>query len=355
MNTGPISSLITRSTWLTFMTARLLAADIPLDWQPLPPIPDPLGVAGPYAGVSGGALIVAGGANFPDRMPWEGGRKVWYDTAFVLDRTNGAWRGSLKLPRPLGYGVSVTTPDGVLCIGGCDATQHVRDVFVLSWRGGELKPKPLAPLPGPLANACGALVGHTVYIAGGAAAPDATNALKNFWSLDLSQPGAKWNQLEPWPGPARMLSVAAALGESFYVIGGVDLNPDASGKLVRTYLKDAYRFTPGKGWTRIADLPNPVAGAPTPAPVGAPARIFIVGGDDGSLANFEPKSQHPGFPKRVLCYDAGQDTWFVAGDAPASRATLPVVPWQGLFVIPSGEMKPGVRSPEVWAFRPSGR
>ena len=103
------------------------------------PLPDPIGFAGPFAGTSGGALIVAGGANFPDKMPWEGGRKVWYDTAFVLDRTNGQWRSALKLPRPLGYGVSVTTPDGVLCIGGSDATQHVRDVFLLRWRAGELK------------------------------------------------------------------------------------------------------------------------------------------------------------------------------------------------------------------------
>ena len=37
------------------------------------------------AGVSGGALLVAGGANFPDKKPWQGGTKVWYDTVFVLD------------------------------------------------------------------------------------------------------------------------------------------------------------------------------------------------------------------------------------------------------------------------------
>lgn len=338
---------------LPIQEATLLAGVVPLDWQKLPPLPNPLGVAGSYAGVSGGALIVAGGANFPDRMPWEGGRKVWHDTAFVLDRTNGAWRDSLKLPKPLGYGVSVTTSKGVLCIGGCDPTQHVRDVFLLSWHRGELKHTPLTPLPAPLANSCGALVGHTVYIAGGAAAPDATDALKNFWSFDLRGHGAKWKQIEPWPGPARMLAVAAALGKSFYVLGGADVNLEARGKVVRTYLMDAYRLTPGKDWKRIADLPNLVAGAPTPAPVASPARVFISGGDDGSLANIEPKSQHPGFPKRVLCYDAAQDKWSVVGDAPASRATLPGVPWQGLFVIPSGEAKPGVRSPEVWAVRTS--
>lgn len=338
------------------MTAKLRAAEVALDWRQLPPIPDAIGLAGPFAGVSDDALIVAGGANFPDKMPWEGGRKVWHDKAFVLDRTNGAWRGAFKLPKPLGYGVSVTTPDGVLCIGGSDAKQHVRDVLLLSWRKGELQHKKLAPLPGTLANSCGAVVGHTVYVAGGTASPEATNALKNFWSLDLKKRGAKWKQLEPWPGPARMLSMAAAVDGAFYVVGGTDLHPDANGKPVRTYLADAYQFTPGdapgSGWKRVADMPNPVVAAPTPAPVLNGDKFLIVGGDDGSLATFEPKSKHPGFPKRVLSYDTKRDVWSVAGETPASRATLPTTLWRGLYVIPSGEARPGVRSPEVWAVQP---
>ncbi len=334
---------------LTFMTANLHSADLSLDWQQLPPLPDPIGFAGPFAGASGGALIVAGGANFPDKMPWEGGKKIWYDTAFVLDRTNGQWRSALKLPRPLGYGVSVTTPDGVLCIGGSDAKQHVRDVFLLCWRRGKLKSKSLPRLPEPLANSCGTVVGNTVYVAGGTTTPDATNAMKNFWALDFTRRDAKWRELEPWPGPARMLAVAASVGGSFYVAGGTDLAPAAKGQPVRTYLKDVYRFTPGQGWKRVADMPNPVVAAPTPAPACNGTGFLVIGGDDGSLVNFEPKSKHPGFPKRVLSYDAKADQWSVVGETPASRATLPTVPWGDLFVIPSGEMKPGVRSPEVWA------
>ena len=41
-----------------------------LDWSELARLPNELGVAGPAAGVHNGALIVAGGANFP--LPvWE--------------------------------------------------------------------------------------------------------------------------------------------------------------------------------------------------------------------------------------------------------------------------------------------
>jgi N-acetylneuraminate epimerase len=331
------------------MTAILCPGESSLGWRQLPSLPDPIGLAGPFAGTSGGALIVAGGANFPDKMPWEGGRKVWYDAVYVLDRTNGAWRGGFKLPRPLGYGVSVTIRDGVVCIGGSDEKQHVRDVFLLSWRQGELKCKALPPLPSPLANSCGAVVGQTIYVAGGTDTPDATKAMKNFWALDIGKSGAAWRELEPWPGPARMLSMAASVGGSFYVVGGTSLTSGANGKPVRTYLKDAYRFTPGKGWQRVADMPNPAVAAPTPAPVANDHSFLVSGGDDGSLANFEPKSKHPGFPKRVLSYDSKRDRWSLVGETPAPRATLPTAVWDGLCVIPSGEARPGVRSPEVWA------
>src|SRR6185312_16330999 len=62
-----------------------------LNWKQLPPLPDRLGFAAPFAGVSSGALIVAGGANFPGAMPWEGGQKAWHDSIFVLADAHGPW------------------------------------------------------------------------------------------------------------------------------------------------------------------------------------------------------------------------------------------------------------------------
>ena len=41
----------------------------------------------------GGAILVAGGANFPDKKPWEGGKKVWYDTVFVLETAGRRMEG----------------------------------------------------------------------------------------------------------------------------------------------------------------------------------------------------------------------------------------------------------------------
>ena len=81
------------------------------------------GVAGPFVGVHKDALIVAGGANFPDALPWQGGKKIWWDDIFVLEKKENdsyQWNkeNRFTLPRPLAYGVSISTEEGVVCIGG---------------------------------------------------------------------------------------------------------------------------------------------------------------------------------------------------------------------------------------------
>lgn len=341
-----------RFSWLVaaFLLSFLQRGDAQsntLNWVQLPSLPDSVGFAGPFAGVSGGALIVGGGANFPSAMPWDAGKKVWHDSIFILAKTNGHWLTGFKVPHAIAYGVSISPPEGVLCAGGSDTRQHFRDVFLLEWRNKKIEMRALPPLPRPMANGCGALVGKTVYVAGGIERPDSTNALKTFWAMDLDATQPTWRELEPWPGPARMLAVAGASSDAFFLFSGVELSADHTGKPVRHYLKDAYRFTPREGWNRIADLPRAAAGAPSPA-ILRDRRLLIVSGDDGALVDFEPKSAHPGFPKDVLAYDLSNNRWTRIGESPLSRATTPVVEWNGIAVIPSGEVKPGRRTPEVW-------
>jgi N-acetylneuraminic acid mutarotase len=337
---------------IMFLAAPPLAAEsgVALHWTQLPLFPDKRGVAGAFAGVSGSALVVAGGANFPDKMPWEGGAKVWHDPVFVLDQPNGPWRHAGKLPRPLAYGVSASHADGVICTGGSDATRHYRETFRLRWKNDAIQTEALPLLPRSCANLCGAVVGNTFHVAGGIETPLATNTMSAFWALDLSDTKAQWRELEPWPGPSRMLAIAAAQGGDFFLFGGVDLRGGRDGKPERIWLRDAWRYRPGTGWTRLADLPKPCGAAPSPAPV-VKGRVLLLAGDDGSRAGFQPLDKHPGFPKTVLAYDFTRDCWSEVGEVPAPRATLPCVEWRGMFVVPSGEARPGVRSPEVWSMR----
>jgi N-acetylneuraminic acid mutarotase len=339
---------------LALLLCGLLSAAEPIDplrWSKLAPLPDREGFAYPYAGVHNGALLVAGGANFPDKKPWDGGAKLWYDTVFVLEKPDGTWKVAGRLSRPLGYGVSLTTPDGVVCLGGSDAQRHYADAFLLRWSGGRLETQPLPPLPKPVANFCGALLNSTIYVAGGIETPDATSTLQTFWALDLGQPQPRWRELEPWPGPGRMLATAAAQDQSFFLVGGTSLAPDAQGKPARTYLQDVYRYQPGRGWRRVADLPHPVVAAPTPAPSLGQSSFLVLGGDDGSLVNFTPLAQHPGFPGEVLMYHTITDTWRTSGKMPAAHVTTSLVRWGDAWIMPTGEVRPGVRSPAVWSLR----
>lgn len=319
-----------------------------LRWDNLAEFPEPLGVAGPFAGVSSGVLVVAGGANFPDGPPWAGHAKAWHDRICVLTSPDGRWEWAAEtLPTARAYGVSVTTPKGVLCIGGSDAQRHYDDVFLLGYADKRITRTALPPLPVPLANACGALVGNIVYVAGGTVSPTASEATKHFLALDLSQPAPAWKALEPWPGPERMLAVAAAQENSFFLISGVQLVPDAQGKASRRYLTDGYRYSPGAGWRRIADLPRAVAAAPSPAPAIGAAHVFVFGGDDGTQVNVEPRERHTGFSHDVLAYHTVTDTWSIMGQWNAPTVTTVAVPWANGYVFPSGESRPAVRSPAV--------
>lgn len=331
-------------------SARAADAAAELPATDLPRLPVELGVAAPFAGVCGGSLLVAGGANFPKGMPWEGGRKAWYDTAFALDAPDGAWRPAGRIPAPRAYGVSIQARDGVVCAGGNDPRGPRAEAWVMSLRRGRVRTEELPPLPRPLANACGAFVDGIVYIAGGESVPGATQAVCGAWALCLAQPQHGWIPLPPWPGPGRILAAGAAADHAFFVLGGCALRTGFGGRIEREYLNDGYRFDQGRGWTRIADAPHAFAAAPSPAPVSA-AGIHILGSDDGSKYGFDPPSQHPGFARDILVYEPAADRWRPGGAVKAPpQVTLPAASWHGRWVLPSGEIRPGVRTPEVRAY-----
>ena len=347
---------------LSVLTALPLGSRA-LDWKELPPIPDPNGFAGSFAGVSGGALIVAGGTNFPDKKPWEGGTKLWYDDVYVLPSPSGEWLKVGKLPVANGYGVSVTTDDGVIIIGGGNATDHFRDVTLLQWNGKTVNASPLPPLPAPCAFMTGAISfpdrlkpglqqkqGATIFVCGGIEKPDATKAMNSIWSLNLSDLDAGWKKHDPLPAAGRILAAAGAHGGAFFLISGAALKPGNDGKPAREWLKDTWKFSPGSGWKRLADPPRVAVAAPSPLPHSG-TQLLVIGGDDGALANFEPKEKHPGFPRSVLCYDTKSDVWKKEGEVPFSLVTTTAVIWDERIVIPGGEARPGVRSPAVWSQR----
>lgn len=317
-----------------------------LSWDNLPAVPDQEGFAAPFTGVSNGGLLVCGGAKFPDKRPWEGGVKKWFDSIYVLPGPGSDWKLVGRLSRPNAYGVSVSYSDAVVCAGGGDSHEHFREVFTLSWESDCITQQALPPLPRPCAFMCGALSGSILYLAGGTERPNASEAMNSFWRLDLDRPEAGWCELPAWPGPPRALAIAATVGNRFYLIGGHDLRVE-KGKNMRVLLRDAYAYEPACGWKRLADLPRSVVAAPSPAPVTLDGQVLVLTGDDGTRTHLDGPS-HPGFPRDVIGYDPKSDRWLMFGEVPFSRATVPTTTWRGRWIIPCGERIPGYRSNEVW-------
>jgi solute:Na+ symporter, SSS family len=329
-------------------------AQPPIRWQEMAPLPDEVGFAGSAAGLDRSNLLVAGGANFPDGRPWEGAVKTWHDRVFAMRSGASKWELlASRLPRPLGYAFSLTTPFGVAVVGGNNADGFYSDAYLMRLAGDELEIEPLPSLPKPLANAAGAMIGSTIYLAGGQTAADANSAESSFLALDLAEPAAarQWRELETWPGEPRMLAVAGVQEGAFFLFGGVALKPGADGTAEREYLQDAYRFDLKRGWRRIADMPWPIAAAAGPAPSLGTSHLLILGGDDGRHAArvAELKDEHPGFKREGLAYHTVTDRWMSAGELPFSLATTPAVRDGNRIIIPGGESRPGVRTTKVWA------
>lgn len=326
-------------------------------WDTLKSLPDTTGFAGSFAGISNNALLVVGGSNFPDNgAPWKGSTKVWYDNIFVLKHPDGEWHQAGVLPITLGYGVSVSTRQGLVCVGGSNDTGHVAKAFLLNYKQDSVVVENFSDLPFALANTCGALVNNKIYIAGGIRNPHSRETENSFFCLDLSKEERSWQQLASWPGQSRMLSVAAEANGKFYLIGGTEL---IDGK--RVYLKDSYSYDEKEGWKRLADLPYPVVAAPSPAYSNGNF-LYVFGGDDGKLASSDLKEKHPGFSDNILVYDIKNDAWNVSGkiytdikenavEVPNESVWAPVTTtmalWNNKIVIPGGEVRPATRTPKV--------
>lgn len=356
------------------------AADDPvaaIRWRPLPSIPNPVGLAGGFVGVSDEALVVAGGANFPDEPPWSGGSKAWRASVHVLRSPTSEWQTLAdSLPAARAYGISATWNDAIACVGGSDAERHFRDAYLLRLDGAALTVEPLPDLPKARANGAGALISDVLYVACGSAAPDATSATRTLFALHLAAPRSQraWKTLAPLPGAARIFPGVATLGGRLYVYGGARLVPGDDGETTREFLRDGYAYDPADDrWSRIADLPEPVCAPPNPAMTRGATQFLTLAGDDGEFffQQAELEENHPGFPTQLYSYNAVTDRWAASGEFPklipfesgphGNAGTWPAVTtaaawWRDHYTIVSGEARPGVRTPRVyWAVETTGR
>ena len=398
----------------------------PLPWTQLPAIPNPFGLGGPNAGIHNGALIVAGGANFPSGPPWKvgdqpSGSKVWHEAIYVLEQGDTTWRDGFKLPRPLAYAATVSTDEGIYLLGGetfekspvsvsgdtVTANHPTANVILLSWDANtkqlQVTDNALPPLPRACQYHRAVILDRVIYVTASHARSPRSQMLDviSFWALDLDQRPRKrrWKQLPPWPGPAREkmalavqdVNIDGTLTSCLFMISGATWMKDRHGKMDLTrfrFFTDAYRYHPGtnqwqvmaslpvlkdtrdidlsryrfnslnKSWVPLApgkqeehDINQLFANQPTPlaastAIAAGPSHVLLFSGATGRYITMK-LSECPTFPRDVLAYDTHRNRWTRLGEMPAAVVTTKAVRWGDLIVIPSGEIRPGIRTRQV--------
>ncbi|GAB3915731.1 hypothetical protein GCM10028804_00750 [Larkinella terrae] len=344
-----------RLGFLVMMTAFKTVAQSAVEWSELPELPGGKGWAGMYAGVSHDALICLGGANFPEKYPWEGGKKKWYDDIYVLVEGKNWLKTDEKLPIPAGYGATVSYQNTVILIGGSNENGHLNRVIGFEWDGKKLFQSSFPDLPIPLANMAGTLVGDVIVIAGGISTPTET-PLKKCYALDLKNRSQGWAEIDPWPGPERQLPVCTVYQGQFYLFGGETVGVNSKGVNFRSILLDSYRLrltrNAGKWtgfWEKLAPMPRGMSAGGTILPVLKNDRFLFWGGVDGVTAMYKMQATHPGIIQSLLYYFPETDSWEFIGQQTKipARVTLPTVFWNNHWVYVSGEIKPGIRTPSV--------
>ncbi|PRZ24201.1 cyclically-permuted mutarotase family protein [Flavobacterium granuli] len=338
-----------------------------------------IGFAGAINGISNDVLLVTGGANFPDKMPWEGGKKSYSKTIHVLQKCGDtfSWIAAVKstLAEPIAYCGTTSTDLGVVYVGGENENGLSNKSYILKWNAAtkEVETKSLPNFPLAIANIALTHIDNVVYAVGG---DEATKSSDYFASLDLNEANPEWKTLPKLP-LALANSVAIAQkgknGTNIYVVGGRTKTASGISDLHNTTFVFDLKNQQWKSVAPISDGKNTTNFSAGAGVAVGNHSVLIVGGDNGEIfhqietylsqiAQAEAPEQkteliakknklvtnHPGFYNGILLYNTLTDQWKKIGELPfLPHVTTPAVLWDKKIILSNGEIKPGIRTPDI--------
>ena len=337
----------------------------------LPGIPDEAyakGVSAPFCGVVGDALVVAGGANFPDKSLLEGGAKRVY--ADIWAYASGAWVNVGVLPDSTAYGATFAVDDALILAGGNICGVTTDKVYELKLKDGAAVLRALPHLPVPMEQCGWTRDGDRLFLVGGVGTTGVYTCTIGSY---------EWTQVADLPEPL-VQPVAFASGGKLFVWGGynpetlevsdkglvLEISPLASlGRNDKdVILSGAEGEVEESLWREATAIPDGgtfvgATGATLPD-----GRLAVVGGVNRAIfaraLHNTPEdripylSQEPveyRFRQAVYAFDPASGAWTLLGADPACALAGPGVavrPDGGLYVA-GGELKPGVRSPKIFS------
>lgn len=330
------------------------------------------GLSAAFTGEIGGRVIMAGGSDFENEMPWRGGVKTYYSDIYELVSKDGEYvsvNTGCHLPQPLAYGCSVSDGRTMYCFGGWNDKLSSSAVIAVTVSGTVFSADSIAALPAGFSASAAALCSGKIYVHG-------TSATGN--RLFAFTPSSKsWKELSACPD--KPIEEGGALvyqhngrEAALYLIGGRGMDGDS-----RYISSSIWEYLPAHDtWNRKFDLSS-VGEISKLMYCGAiaygSAHIVIAGGDNGiemlrrdslerriaaagSVGERDSlKSElenaftsHKGFNTGVYAYHTITNTIEKIGEYPSGMAVCTsLVPVGGNLLMPSGESRPGVRSSDI--------
>ena len=362
---------------LTMVILNVLSQPVCSQFGMIPPTSTEkqLGMAGAITAILNDKLIIIGGSNFPHDYPWNKGKKKLLNEVHIgiLTEDNKIeWIDKNQYTFPVAFfnGLSATVNSSIFVFGGITNNGINKLVYRVSFDDKNLlKFDSISTLPANFSpTACG-LIDNTILISG-------HDTVENgLYKFDINT--YSWKPEKGLPGEIRTESIVSAMAgrrgnEKLYLFGGRHVNGT---KL--SIFNDCWTYSLSKNeWQSLGEMKlNSVTLTLMAAPVIQldDTKLVFFGGDDGvsfqkrfeleqqiKNASGEQKTQleillreeftsHKGFSPNILVFDTERNTWFNAGSI--SNELLPVctsaLRWRDKILIPTGEIKPGIRSDKV--------
>ena len=331
------------------------------------------GVGGAIAGIHANKLIILGGTYFPEKMPWQGGKKKYETKGFVFAiNDTGAFslEHEFQFPVPIGYAAVCETSEGLLVAGGENQEGLSNKVWILKYHAAEKKViiTSLPALPYSVSSASACSIHDKIFLAGGETETSASNGLLQF---DLRASSLVWKQMASIPvavSHSVLLASSTSAQNHLLLIGG---RKKSAGQLTVFY-QSVYKYDLNADrWIEGPALPYPLAAGT--GVMNRKGTCFLFGGDQGEtfhkveelilkmedtkdnaqreLLNQEKirvQSSHPGFSKEILLLEENAKSWKRADAFPYPvPVTTRAIGWADKVIMAPGEIKAGIRSADI--------
>lgn len=329
--------------------------------------PENLGLAGMMVAKTKDGFLIAGGANFPDALPWEGGSKFFSDKIFF-------WNGKSehpevlkqKLPEGIAYAGYTTYNNQLIIVGGETKSGASNKVYKII----DTKTEELPNLPTGLMAPSVILDKDNLYVFGG---DTSTKTNNQVLVLNLKQAKNGWKSLPDLP--INTANAASFLiNDEIYVASGRSKNSNG----ISTLNNEIFKFNlKNQTWQKETNVQIDEKITPFVASAFFSFKnryLVFAGGDDGKTFNkietflskiSQEKNEqtkqilikeknylakhHQGFNNTVLIYDTLSKKWLGNQHLPfQAHVTTASVADDNIIYIFSGEIRPGVRSPKIW-------